>query len=70
MDIEEPSPGFRPKVGAGSNFGGKRAQSGQKWHTGAGVGHFERAFDVLRKANFRFSRGMLEGICAYIPRYL
>jgi len=55
VGLKELSLGFRRKFGEDSNFGGRGAQSGQKWHSWTGVGHFERGPGILGRANFTFS---------------
>jgi len=50
--LEGPRLSFGPEVGGGSNFGGSRGQSCQKWHCGLEVGRFERVSENLPLVNF------------------
>jgi len=43
---------FGLQIGRGSNFGGSRGQSGQKWPCGLEVGHFEQVPDIFYRSDF------------------
>jgi len=55
--LERPILWFGSEVGGGSNFGGSRGHSGQKWLCGLEVGHFERVPDILPRVNFKLFYG-------------
>jgi len=47
VGLEGPNLRFGREVGGGSNFGGSRGQSGQKWQCDLEVGHFEWVPDIF-----------------------